>query len=118
MDVSADKEFRLVFHIGAGKTGTTSIQRSLRESRRDLHQLGYDYWGVMLEHAPIKKYSWQKQAVPSEFMSLPPQQASNQILDIIKNSVSRSRKRGINVAVWSHEWFFNKPQYVVPALQK
>ncbi len=51
-----DGKFRLVFHIGAGKTGTTSIQRALRTHMLFLRKQGTWYLGYMLEHAPVQRF--------------------------------------------------------------
>lgn len=112
-----DDKFSLVFHIGAGKTGTSSVQRSLREARTFLRSRGYDYWGLMLEHAPIVKYEWQKPSVRKEFISLSPEVAAGQVADLLAASIDQSKSDGIRTAIWSHEWFFNKGDYVIPALK-
>lgn len=116
MDLQAKEQFRLVFHIGAGKTGTSSIQRSLRQSRKTLRSHGCDYWGLMLEHAPCREYEWQNASFRREFSSLTPEVAADQVLDVLTRSIEHSIAHGINLAVWSHEWFFNKGNYVISAL--
>ena len=50
---------RWIFHIGAGKTGTSSLQFTLRDSRPALAAAGVWYLGLMLEHAPVRHFEWQ-----------------------------------------------------------
>ena len=111
------KPFRLIFHIGAGKTGTSSIQASLREGIDLLQANGCDYWGLMLEAAPVKLYDWQKASATKEFLSLRPESACQQVRDVFSRSIAKSREKGVYTAVWSNEWFFGRHDNVIPALQ-
>lgn len=111
------KPFRLIFHIGAGKTGTSSIQTSLKEATDTLRSNGYDYWGLMLESAPVKLYDWQKASVSKDFPALQPTAAVNQLQSVLEQSIAASRDQGIHTAIWSHEWFFRRHHNVIPALK-
>ena len=105
--------FRLIFHIGAGKTGTSSIQASLNEARQQLNEEGYDYWGLMLEFAPVILYQWQKASASKEFLSLDPQTATEQVTNVLSQSISSAQASGIHTA----EWFFGRHSSVIPALK-
>lgn len=114
---SRDKKFRLIFHIGAGKTGTSSIQESLRQSTDSLHRSGIDYWGLMLEFAPVQKFIWQKPPATKEFLSLEDDEAKKQVYEALSESIQVSREQGFNTAIWSNEWFFGREKNVLPALK-
>lgn len=118
MSKSATEKFRLIFHIGAGKTGTSSIQRSLRDSRDVLSSCGYDYWGLMLEFAPVKKYPWQNASEYNHLLKLRPNEAKEQIIDVLQQSIEISAQRGVSTAIWSNELFFSRSSLIAPALKE
>lgn len=98
---------RFILHIGLGKTGSTSIQWTLRDNQEHLRQFGYEYWGLMLERAPVKRYEWQKAGIPGleVFQSLSDQEAKEQMSAILVESCASAAKRDIHTIIWSHEAF-------------
>jgi len=109
--------FRLVFHIGAGKTGTSSIQESLRASQDVLRRHGVWYWGLMLELAPVRLYDWQLASASKEFLARPQAQAQAQVEEVVRESVAQAEAAGCHTAIWSNEWFFGRHHAVLPALK-
>lgn len=79
---------KLIVHIGAGKTGSTSIQSTLRENQKVLAENGCKYLGMMLEKAqPRSSYDWQQPSGSPMFFSLTPDLASMQLYDLLKSEL-------------------------------
>lgn len=97
--------FRLTVHVGAGKTGTSSIQATLLSNQSELNEQGIHYMGLMLEQAPLKKYLWQKQRDTEAFSELDGETRRQQALEVIRNSVKKFQDKGISHAIWSNESF-------------
>ncbi|NDY90968.1 hypothetical protein [Ideonella livida] len=114
---TAPGPLRLIFHIGAGKTGTSSIQQSLRASLEALHRHGVQYLGLMLEHAPLQRHPWQKAGGSEIFHNLPPQAATAQLSEVLLDACAQARQRGCHTLIWSNESFFNRNHSARPVLQ-
>jgi len=112
-----DHKFHLIFHIGAGKTGTSSIQASLRNGQSTLQEFGIEYWGLMLEFAPEKLYEWQAASASKQFLELEKDNATKQVQTVLEESINNAIQRGIHTAIWSNEWFFGRHENVIPALK-
>jgi hypothetical protein len=109
----------MVFHIGMGKTGTSAIQESLKNAIETLRTIGCDYWGLLLELAPVSLYGWQKEFHISEgFWKLAVEEANEQIKTVLEQSIQIAQEKGIHTAIWSQEKFFSNPHLVVPALKE
>jgi hypothetical protein len=100
------REFRLIFHIGAGKTGTSSIQQTLRTQQEKLKREGAWYLGLMLEHAPIVKFDWQRAGATKEFLKLSVEDGTRAIFEVLVGSIPKIVSEGCTRAIWSNEWFF------------
>src|SRR5690606_35734267 len=74
-DRNGSKRMEVVVHVGDGKTGTSAIQRMLREHTSQLVADGTLYLGLMFEFAPVKMYPWQKPGMIEAFHRLPADQA-------------------------------------------
>lgn len=98
----------VIFHIGAGKTGTSSIQGTLLKSFDQLKENGIYYMGLMLEHAPVKLFKWQHASAIKEFLALENEEAQFQVEKVIKDSIDILKEKGIHTIIWSNEWFFGR----------
>jgi hypothetical protein len=107
---------RLVVHIGAGKTGTTSIQRCLHDNRTRLAARGVAYLGLMLEHAPVRRFEWQAPGAIQVLERLGPDVGAAQVLEVLRESAPLLDAAGCRTLVWSNESFFNHDTVVRPAL--
>ncbi|WP_172332535.1 hypothetical protein [Mangrovicoccus sp. HB161399] len=112
----------LIVHIGAGKTGTTSIQFTLKKARDKLRLAKLAYLGLSLEHAPgATEYSW---CVPKIPQALFLEQASNrsttdkEVEAVLLKELERLGSRGFRQAIWSNEAFFVRPSNIIPILRK
>lgn len=99
---------RLFFHIGAGKTGTSSIQHTLRKDRNALKDRGVWYLGLMLEHAPQRTYPWQLASGSEAFHKTDPAVASRQLHEILTATVTAARSSGAHTLIWCNESFFTR----------
>ncbi|MBK7168682.1 MAG: sulfotransferase [Gammaproteobacteria bacterium] len=111
--MNAAQALRLVFHLGPGKTGTTAIQSALRARRDALLGQGCWYLGMMLEHAPVQRYHWQKITGTPEFVALDKQLANAQLLEVFRASLPAIREAGCHTIVWSNEWFLQRTGFVI-----
>lgn len=93
----------LIFHVGAGKTGTSSIQETLNQNHDILKNLGICYWGLMLEKAPYQRYEWQHADKTELFYNT--HKSSEQLLEVLCKSLEISNQQGYAKAIWSNEWF-------------
>lgn len=107
---------RFIFHIGAGKTGTSSIQSTLRSAIPALAREGVWYLGLVLEHAPVKLYPWQEFGATARLHALPLLDGQAQIRDVLMATVSKARSEGISTLIWSSESFFDRPEKAIQPL--
>jgi hypothetical protein len=108
---------RWIFHIGAGKTGTSSLQFTLRDSRPALAAAGVWYLGLMLEHAPVRHFEWQVFGGTELFHRLPQAEGERQLRVVVEDTVQRAQAAGIHTLVWSSESFFDRYDKAIPPLQ-
>jgi hypothetical protein len=99
---------RLIFHIGAGKTGTSSIQNTLRNSVDLLKSKGIWYLGLMLEHAPEHSQPWQIASGSETFHATEATAAGLQLHQVLFATVAAAREAGVHTLVWSNESFFDR----------
>lgn len=114
---TSPKPFRLIIHVGAGKTGTTSIQETLKSNREKLQAQGFWYLGLMLEHAPIIRYPWQ---VPEGFwdlMRLKDEEVTNQLVEVLGGSLSEIKSQSGHTAILSNESFFHNKKPLKDAIE-
>ena len=110
------RRVRLIFHIGAGKTGTSSIQATLRTNREALLDAGYAYLGLMWEHAPVIVQPWQTFGGHDRFLSLPAESAVPQFREVLQATVDHARTHGLHTLIWSSESFFDRYENVLAPL--
>jgi hypothetical protein len=108
---------RLLLHVGAGKTGTSSIQQTLRANDRALRAQGVLYLGLMLEHAPARLYPWQKPTGSEVFHHLPAPEAVEAVVEVLSRTAAAAAAEGIHTLVWSNESFFDRGATVRLALR-
>lgn len=110
---------KLIVHIGAGKTGSSSIQFTLRENQVDLNSHGFKYLGLMLEHLCQKNdYSWSFPEGSRNLLDLPIVTASDQVYAALRGELDELESRGLHSAIWSNEWMFTRDMWFIPALKR
>ena len=112
---------KFIFHIGAGKTGSTSIQKTLQKNIGRLRDRGIYYLGMMLNQNVAKvEYDWQKKPTVfnmEAFHKLDDVTASEQILDILVPTIAKAKKENIETLIWSNESFFGRKYNFLKALE-
>jgi hypothetical protein len=110
----------LVVHIGAGKTGSTSIQFSLRNAGAALTRQGIQYLGLMLETLPAARgHDWCVQGQPQKFtQATDPERTDEEVYQVLRRALKRMDARGITRAIWSNEAFLVQSRRILPILQR
>lgn len=98
--------FKLIVHVGAGKTGSSSIQKTLGQNLEKLREQGIAYLGLMFERAPETTYSWQKTGGWPIFFQLKDEQKIAELTDVITKTIDSLSESGIHTAIWSNESLF------------
>jgi len=109
---------KLIVHIGHGKTGSSSIQKTLLNAREDLEARKVKYLGLMLEHARTKPpKSWQHRSGSGFFFGqFPEETAQHELAEVLRTELSQLEKDGYRHAIWSNEWIFERPARILPVL--
>lgn len=110
----------LIVHIGAGKTGSTSIQFSLRDAADALTRQKVAYLGLMLERVPAaQQYDWCVQGQPQRFFqSRTPEQTDEELYQALRGELARLDDAGITRAIWSNEAFMVQSRRVLKILTR
>lgn len=103
------QRLRLIVHLGPGKTGTTSIQDALRAQRQPLLAQGVAYLGLMLEHAPMLRYPWQRAGQPLALEGADRDTMQAQMAEVLAHTLDHARQQGWHTLVWSNEQFLRQP---------
>jgi len=113
---------KFIFHIGAGKTGSTSIQKTLQRNRIALKKNGIYYLGMMLnQNIKILKYKWQTHPAGSNiesFHKLEEEETTRQLLDVLAPVVRKAKEENIHTLIWSNESFFGRNYHFTKALEQ
>lgn len=104
-------------HIGAGKTGTSSIQETFREQLDAFRQRGCWYLGLALEHAPEKLWSWQRRGEGEALFSLPQDTAVAQFAKAVGAALDGAAAEGAKQVVWSNESLLDRGAHLISPLQ-
>ena len=108
----------LVLHIGAGKTGSTSIQFSLRQADEALAAQQTTYTGLMLEKvAGAERYSWCVEGAPHRYFQAPDREGSNdEVYRTILEELTRQGEQGVRQVIWSNEAFLTRHDRILPVI--
>ena len=109
---------KLIFHIGAGKTGTSSIQKTLKAASEELFSNGIFYTGLLFENIDMKLYEWQNASKLEEFHSFSPEQTEFELSQLLKNVFEDAEKNNIHTIIWSNESFFGRMHKILPVLKE
>ena len=114
-----ESPINFILHIGAPKTGTSSIQETLRTNKKVLSEQNIKYLGLLLEEAYEKKYKWQNQSMLFEFNQ--PDNINikkNELYDILSSTIKEANKKQVTTLILSNESFFMKRDVVFPVLKE
>lgn len=110
--------FDLIVHIGAGKTGSSSIQKTLSANHAPLKSKGFAYIGLMGEEAPHKSYPWQKAGGWPDLLANGRLQAQQQLQKMLTQTILSLSESGYAGAIWSNESIFGNDDLVIPVLKE
>jgi hypothetical protein len=105
----------LTVHIGAGKTGTTSIQDTLSAAQAVLKSLGILYIGLMGEELEPRRFTWQEPKGWFKLIALRAT-ASKELLEMLESGLDQARTAGLQHVIWSNEAAFRSDKLVIPVL--
>lgn len=110
---------KLIVHIGAGKTGSSSIQKALEASFDPLGDQNMKYLGLMLEHGSGSKIpSWRKTSgSPEFFLQYHQKDAIEQLKAVLLEEMQHPENAGLHALIWSNEWMFERAERILPALK-
>ncbi len=108
---------KIIAHIGHGKTGTSSIQKTLSASKDELRTVGIHYLGLNLEFSPVKLYPWQIAAGWPDLIKNGPEKAQQQLAEVFTKTLESLENDGIRQVIWSNESMLNRFDIVGPVLQ-
>lgn len=110
---------RLILHVGMGKTGTTSIQDTLRAQQEKLSTQCHRYFGLIFEYAPIKQFAWQSRAHAAQPLAKKNERTVrlSEINEILTASLYHMKERGEHTAIWSNEALFDAPDEFIHLIQ-
>lgn len=96
---------KLIIHVGAGKTGSSSIQATLNTHIEALDERGIFYFGLAMErNLTGQKFPWQSIA---QFTSLLNPETLDQnvreLSHVLLTELAELEARGYQAAVWSNE---------------
>lgn len=112
---SRDK-FTLYVHIGSGKTGSSSIQKTLNANFEALEKSKMLYCGLMFENSLSKTFDWQITAGWPQLISQGKDVASAQLSEAVQTSIEMAKQEGYHSLIWSNESLFGNEEIVIPAL--
>jgi len=107
----------LYVHIGAGKTGSTSIQMALRNAKDLLLESFVGYVGLNFEYVADPIFKWQAPIGWQTLEKIENTQAINQLINAAKSALANAKKLSVNKLVWSNESLFENAEIVVPVLE-
>jgi hypothetical protein len=96
-------QMNLLIHVGAGKTGTTSIQNCLKNNGPSLIEKGFLYVGLNFEGLSENLYPWQ---TPGGFHSLvkqPTESITQQLTKTIMFAIKEAESLNCHTVIWSNE---------------
>lgn len=115
--LSSEKQFRIVVHVGAGKTGSTSIQAALQANEQALSAQGMTYWGLMLEQNEATDFVWQNRSHAHDpFAGMRQGLITAELQECLTKGIAAARAIGYHTAIWSNEAFFDHDELINPAL--
>lgn len=116
-DTKTELDTELIVHIGTGKTGSSSIQKTLAAARVNLRKAQTAYFGLMGEHAPVRLFDWQRAGAWPEWVALGDEAARTQLTELLLASMRDWQRGGIRRVIWSNESIFGRDALIIPILR-
>lgn len=103
---------RIILHVGAGKTGTTSIQNSLSRSHSLLEANHILYAGYMLENLKSHRFPWQDKSGLKYFHSMSESNFVKEASIVLNDTISSQENSRYDTLIWSNEALFDRPSLI------
>lgn len=110
----------LILHIGAGKTGSTSIQFTLRKHTEALKNKGVSYVGLMLENVPgATRHHWCVEGLPQKYFRSPNMtRTKEEAFQVIRDELQRQGEAGVTRVIWSNEAFLSRHNRILDVIER
>lgn len=110
----------LVLHIGAGKTGSTSIQFTLRRIPEVLAAQATAYAGLMLEKVPgATRHAWCVEGAPQRYFRAQDRAGTNEeVYQTILAELKRQGELGARQVIWSNEAFLTRHDRILGVIEQ
>lgn len=113
---------KLVLHIGAGKTGTSSIQKKLIDLQKINELDNCEYLGLFFER--VKGYKVERKDAAPQFFTRMQTKDIDSLLDITKDALSFALEKysnsGVDTLIWSNESLYGAVGFferLIPQIQ-
>ena len=114
--MQTQKKPLLIVHIGMGKTGSSSIQKTLAGATEVLARQHALYVGLNFERSTYLKYSWQKAQGWPELFEKEDTKFHTELKDVLLYTLKEAKDNNISTLIWSNESLFSANQKVIPVL--
>ncbi|MEN9501954.1 MAG: hypothetical protein RI964_1239 [Pseudomonadota bacterium] len=116
--MQTQKKLLLIVHIGMGKTGSSSIQKTLAGASEALAQQQAMYLGLNFESCHYKKYEWQKAGGWPELFERNDTTFHTELKDVLLHAIKEGREKNFAKLIWSNESLFNAHHRIIPTLSE
>lgn len=117
MSMNMNKKPTLHIHVGQGKTGTSAIQKALKDNKDFLKENGLFYLGMCFENLEKQLFSWNFSDGGDQLMSFPVDQANKEIHDCLISAFNQSIEKKYQHLVWSNERLYGNHKKIILAVQ-
>ncbi|MBN1008310.1 hypothetical protein [Amphritea pacifica] len=114
--MNVENEITLYVHIGYGKTGSSSIQKTLKRNGDFLKNNAAFYIGLMGELLPGEKYSWQIPFGWGRLLKLG-ETGIKELKAMLLDNMRILKDEGVEKVIWSNESFLKSPLIVIDILK-
>ncbi|GAA6135062.1 hypothetical protein NBRC116188_18520 [Oceaniserpentilla sp. 4NH20-0058] len=105
---------KLVLHIGSGKTGTSSIQKKLKDSKKSGKLKSFIYTGLFFEEVPECDVDMSGR-LPQHFFTEMRGRKEDELIDLtlgcLQTIKSVYEKKGIDTIIWSNESLYRSTSF-------
>lgn len=106
---------KIIIHAGQGKTGTTSIQQTLKNNSDKVHKAGFFYSGLLFEN--LEDYKEDVKSVDDIFQKIIDKRVSVADIEVtLKNFLNNNTK--IHSVVWINESIFTNFELFEPIIRQ
>ena len=109
---------KCILHIGSGKTGTTTLQKTLASHRNILLENGVLYPGDDINHHHLSLLALPASILPRQYKTLAPEQLKKTREEFWRNLSRSLEKEKYHTVILSTEYLFTASEYAVDKIEK